>query len=79
MRIFENIISKLIILLPDFEGKPTFNKVQILDKPVSDKNILSKEEKITKKSFKKPSKIQAGRDTNKTSKKKNKLKSTIQK
>lgn len=69
--IFEDVTSKSTTTLPDFEGKPTFDGVQILDEQrLSDKNTTSEEEKAkSRRPPQKPSKIRAGRDANRAPKK----------
>ena len=63
LRIYEDFTSKAITSLPDFEGKPTFDGIQIPDKQTpSDESSASEEEKNTRKQLpKKPAESQAGR------------------
>ncbi len=75
LRIYEDITSKATTFLPDFEGRPTFDGVQVPEEQSpSDKNNASEEEKnAPKRPSKKPTKVRAGREeeNNKASKEEN--------
>ena len=63
LRIYEDITSKAITSLPDFDGKPIFDEIQIPDKQTpSDESSASKEKKNTQKQLlKRPTKSRARR------------------
>lgn len=67
----EDITSKTIISLPDFKGKPIFDKIQIPDKerPFDKSNTSEKEKSKSKKLLKKLSKTRVDRNTYKVFKK----------
>lgn len=81
LRIFEDITSKAATSLPDFEGKPAFDGVQIPDEQSpSDESSASKEEKnAPKRPPQKPSKTRAGRKEDKASEEENAPKRSPQK
>ena len=75
LQIYEDITPKATKSLPDFEGRPTFDGIQVPDEQSSsDKSSASEKEKnAPKRPSKKPTKAREGREEkhNKTSKEEN--------
>lgn len=71
LRILEDITSKIITSLPDFEGKSIFNGIQILDEqePSDKSSTFEKKKNQPKKPLQNMSKTCMNRDANRPSKK----------
>ena len=77
LRIYEDITSKTTKSLPDLEGKPTFDGIQIPDEQgPSDESSGSEEERPKSRPPQKPKRTQAGRDAHRASEEENEPKIT---
>lgn len=80
LRIYEDITSKGTTALPDFEGVPTFDAVQMRDEqtPSEESSAFKEGKNARKKPSKKPAKARAGSKKDRASEKENEPKTTTQ-